>query len=358
MKLYIKLHIDWILLLLLAALCAIGLIVLYSAKPNLNFIIQQITRIIIATTVMLAIAQLHPRNLERWAGLIYLTILIMLIAVLVLGYSSKGAQRWLNLGIIRFQPAEFMKLAVPLMLAKYLSDCAVPLTIRHLILPILITLVPTILIALQPDLGTAIITAINGALVIFFAGISLRAMLSMLLVSTAGIPVLWYILHDYQKQRILTFLNPEQDPLGAGYHIIQSKIAIGSGGIYGKGWLQGSQAHLNFIPEQTTDFVFAVLAEEFGLIGIIIVLGLYFAIVIKGLKVSSHSHNSFSKLLAASLTMSFFMYAFINIGMTMGLLPVVGVPLPLISYGGTSMLTIMVSFGIVMAIYNHKSMYH
>ena len=352
-----KLRIDKILLLTLVLINGISLAVLYSAKPSLGFIIQQATRILIAFTIMLAVAQIHPRILQRWATAIYIVILLMLIAVLIAGYASNGAQRWINLGLFRFQPAEFMKLAVPLLLAKYFCNCTLPITADKLIVPLLLIAIPTLLIAIQPDLGTAIITVINGALVIFFAGIALRYIILVIIAVIGSIPALWYVLHDYQRQRILTFLNPEQDPLGSGYHIIQSKIAIGSGGLTGKGWLAGSQVQLDFIPERTTDFIFAVIGEEFGLLGVLILLTLFLIVVIRGLKISTQASNNFASMLAASLSISFFMYAFINIAMTMGLLPVVGVPLPLVSYGGTSMLTIMISFGIIMGIEKHRSVY-
>ena len=275
--------------------------------------------------------------------------------VLVVGDVGKGAQRWLDLGIIRFQPSEMMKLATPMMLAWFMSDRVMPPSWKTLLSAAALVLVPTLLIAKQPDLGTAILIFAAGFFVVFFAGIRWRLMLGMLLSASALLPLLWnFGMKDYQRQRVHTFLNPESDPLGAGYHIIQSQIAIGSGGVFGRGWLNGTQSHLDFLPEQSTDFIFAVFAEEFGLIGGIILLSLYAYIILRGLYIAINAQDAYGRLLGGSLSMTFFVYLFVNVGMVSGLLPVVGVPLPLISYGGTSLVTLMAGFGILMSINSQR----
>jgi rod shape determining protein RodA len=281
---------------------------------------------------------------------------ILLLAVLLVGHTGKGAQRWLGFGVFKFQPSELLKIACPLMLACYLSNKELPLKLRHLFITGLFIVVPVLLIAKQPDLGTALLIAASGLFVLFFAGIRWRIIFGAMLGALATLPVVWYMLHDYQQKRILTFIYPEQDPLGSGYHILQSKIAIGSGGTFGKGWLNGTQAHLQFLPEKTTDFIFAVLGEELGLLGAIILLTLYTIIILRCLDISTSAQDTFSRLSVGSLTMAFFIYIFINIGMVSGMLPVVGLPLPLLSYGGTSMVTIMASFGIIMSIKSHRKL--
>jgi rod shape determining protein RodA len=278
----------------------------------------------------------------------------MLILVWLVGDTGKGAQRWLDLGVVRFQPSELLKLAVPMVLAWLFAQRPLPPTIPQLLVAAAIVLVPVVLIARQPDLGTALLVASAGGLVIFFAGLSWRAILLLGGLAAALAPLLWATMHDYQRQRVLTFLNPERDPLGAGYHIIQSQIAIGSGGLHGKGWLHGTQSHLEFLPERSTDFIFAVLGEEHGLVGILIVLAVYLFIVLRGLYIASQAQDTYGRLLAGGGTMIFFVYLFVNTGMVTGLLPVVGVPLPLISYGGTSMVTIMIGFGMVMGVHTHR----
>jgi rod shape determining protein RodA len=274
--------------------------------------------------------------------------------VLVFGQSGKGAQRWLDLGFFRFQPSELMKLAVPMMVAWYLSDHALPPRLSRILMSLLMVFVPVLLIARQPDLGTSLLVGCAGIFVIFLAGIRWRLIFLFSGIVAACAPFLWFTLHDYQKARVLTFINPENDPLGAGYHIIQSKIAIGSGGVYGKGWLNGTQSQLDFLPERSTDFIFAAFAEEFGLVGVILLLAMYFFVILRGLYISAHAQDTFTRLLGGSLTMTFFIYVFVNIGMVTGLLPVVGLPLPLVSYGGTSMVTLMASFGMLMSIHTHR----
>ena len=285
------------------------------------------------------------------------TSLIMLIAVLLVGTKALGAQRWLNLGLFRFQPSELMKIAVPVMAAWYLAEAPLPPRRGRLIIATIIVIVPTLLIAKQPDLGTSLLIASSGFFVLLLAGLGWKLIFSVIVLMAASAPVFWnYLLHDYQRQRILTFINPETDPLGSGYHIIQSTIAIGSGGLYGKGWLNGTQSHLDFLPERSTDFVFAVFSEEFGFLGILLLLAVYIAVISRGIVIAVNAQDTFSRLVAGSLTLTFFVYVFVNIGMVSGILPVVGLPLPLISYGGTSMVTIMAAFGILMSIQTHRKL--
>ncbi len=353
-----NLHVDLPLLLSLLLLFAAGLIVLYSAsEQNTDIVIKQVIRLLIAFGIMIAIAQLSPDTIEHWAPWLFGIGLIMLIAVLVLGEIGKGAQRWLNLGIVTFQPSELMKLALPMIIAWYFTETTLPPKLGRTLLALLLIMVPSILVAKQPDLGTAIILAGSGLFVLFLAGLRWRYIITSLVLF---IPLSWlfweYGMRDYQRKRVLTFLNPESDPLGSGYHIIQSTIAIGSGGLYGKGWLNGTQSHLDFLPERKTDFIFPVFSEEFGLLGSILLLAIYSLVIARGLVISAQAQDTFTRLLAGSITLTFFLYVFINIGMVSGLLPVVGVPLPLVSYGGTSMVTLMAGFGILMSIQTHRKL--
>jgi rod shape determining protein RodA len=348
-------HIDLPLLVGLLLLCGFGLIVLYSASgENLAQTQRQAVRIGVALVVMLAVAQINPATLRRWSPWLYGVGLLLLAAVLVFGQVGKGAQRWLDLGIVRFQPSELVKLAVPLMIAWYLAEKRLPPSWQRLGVAALMIVVPVLLIAKQPDLGTALLVASAGIFVLFLAGISWRLIGGLLVAAAAAAPVAWYLMRDYQRQRVLTFLDPEKDPLGAGYHIIQSKIAIGSGGLYGKGWLNGTQSQLDFLPERHTDFVFAVLSEEFGLIGVLVLLALYLFIIGRGLYIATRAQDTYTRLLGGSLILVFFVYLFVNTGMVTGLMPVVGVPLPLVSYGGTSLVTLMAAFGILMSIHTHR----
>ncbi|RDX35328.1 rod shape-determining protein RodA [Kangiella sp. HD9-110m-PIT-SAG06] len=353
-----RLHIDAPLLLGLLALMAFSLLVVYSAGgESLALVERQIVRFGAGLVVMVLLAQVAPRTLKEWAPLFFVVGIVFLLAVLFFGESSKGAQRWIDLGV-RFQPSEIMKLAVPIMVAAYLADKALPPNFKHLMVSLTLVIAPTVLIMIQPDLGTSLLIAASGVFVIFFAGLRWRYILGALGVGMILAPLMWYFtMEEYQKGRVLTFLNPESDPLGAGYHIIQSQIAIGSGGLYGKGWLNGTQSQLEFLPERHTDFIFAVLGEEFGLIGIMILLALYLFVIWRGLYISLQGQDSFSRLLGAALTLTFFVYLFVNIGMVSGLLPVVGLPLPLISYGGTSIVTLMASFGILMSIQTHRRLH-
>ena len=353
-----RLHIDLPLLLGIMALMGYGLFVIYSAGgEDLALMERQLVRMGLSLAIMLFVAQINPEVLRRWAFPIYIAGIMLLLGVHFFGEINKGAQRWLNLGFMEFQPSELIKLAFPITMAWYISKFPLPPKKRYLAGGGIILLIPTLLIAKQPDLGTSILVAASGIFVLFLSGMSWAIVGSVVGGVLAMLPVLWFFLmHDYQKTRVLTLLDPEKDPLGAGYHIIQSKIAIGSGGIEGKGWLQGTQSQLEFLPERHTDFIFSVLSEEFGLFGVCILLSLYLFIIGRGLFIAVNAQEAFGKLLAGSLTLTFFVYIFVNIGMVSGLLPVVGVPLPLISYGGTSMVTLMAAFGIIMSIATDKRM--
>ncbi|MEM0912210.1 MAG: rod shape-determining protein RodA [Pseudomonadota bacterium] len=347
-----KIHIDGFLLFSLISLMVIGVLTIYSSGgQDVGLIHRQTIRLGLAIFVMLVMAQLPIQFYRQIAPVSYFVGLCMLVAVLLFGDMGKGAQRWLDLGFIRFQPSEIMKLAVPLMVAYYISKHPLPPKLQHIFFGFLLVVVPTILIARQPDLGTSLLIASSGIFVLFLAGLSWQIIAYLTALVGAFMPIMWFFLmKEYQKQRVITFLNPESDPLGSGYHIIQSKIAIGSGGIEGKGWLQGTQSQLEFLPERHTDFIFAVFSEEFGLVGVIGLLILYLIIIMRGLYIANRAQDAFEKLLAGSITLTFFVYVFVNMGMVSGLLPVVGVPLPLISYGGTSMVTLLAGFGILMAV--------
>lgn len=354
-----KFHIDIPLLLGLLLVSALGFVILYSAGGgDAELLVRQGQRLALGLAVMLLLAQVPLYLLQRWTPWLFVAGLILLIAVLVFGDTSKGAQRWLDLKLFRFQPAEIMKLAGPMMVAWYLKDRPLPPAMGQITLAGLLVIVPAALIAKQPDLGTALLVVCAGVFVLLWAGTSWRLVGTFGLVAAVMAPVLWYFLHDYQRQRILTFLHPENDPLGTGYHTIQSTIAIGSGGMYGKGWLNGTQSYLDFLPERTTDFIFAVYGEEFGLIGILLLLALYLFIILRGVYIAVRAQDVYARLLAASLSLTFFVYVFVNVGMVIGLMPVVGVPLPLISYGGTSLVTLMAGFGILMSIHTHRTSLH
>ncbi|MDO6426572.1 rod shape-determining protein RodA [Thalassotalea sp. 1_MG-2023] len=350
------LHIDMPLLIGLMCLIILGGFIVYSASGGDSAtVIRHIKRLSIAFVAMFIIAQIPPLVWRKWAVPMYIVGIGLLVAVLAFGHVGKGAQRWLNLGFVSFQPSEIMKLIVPITIAWFISQYDLPTKFKHIIIAFLMVIVPTLLIAKQPDLGTSLLIASSGVFVIFLAGASWKLIGGCAVLGSAFAPVLWmFLMKDYQKQRVLTFLNPEQDPLGSGYHIIQSKIAIGSGGLNGKGWMQGTQSQLEFLPERHTDFIFAVFSEEFGLVGVTLLLVVYLAIVMRGLWIAVNAQHAFTKLLAGSITLTFFVYVFVNIGMVSGLLPVVGVPLPLVSYGGTSMVTLMAGFGILMAIGTHR----
>jgi len=351
-------HIDWPLMTGIVALSLFGLMILYSASgENWNTMTRQIIWLCIAFIVMFFTAQIPPHHLEFWAPWVFGLGLFFLVLVLLVGDVGKGAQRWLNFGLFRFQPSEMMKFAVPMMVAWYMASKPLPPSGKRILIALLIILVPVGLIAKQPDLGTSLLVGSAGLFVLLFTGLSWFLIGGFMVLLAAIAPVVWFFyMHDYQRQRVLTFLNPENDPLGSGYHIIQSKIAIGSGGLYGKGWLNGTQSQLDFLPERSTDFIFAVYAEEFGLVGVLGLLAIYLYIVFRGLVIANQAQSSFGRLLAGSLVLTFVVYIVVNIGMVSGLLPVVGVPLPLISYGGTSLVTLMIAFGLLMSIQTHRKL--
>lgn len=354
-----SIHLDWPLLGLLILLMTFGMLILYSASnENLSMLMRQLLRLTFALGIMFIFSQVPPHKYKVWTPWLYGMGMALLIAVMLMGKIGKGAQRWLDIGGFRFQPSEIMKLAVPMMTAWYLQRQPIPIRINHLLAAGAIIFIPALLIAKQPDLGTAIMVVFAGVSAIFVAGISFQTLALILVASASLVPLLWHVMHDYQKQRVFMLLNPEQDPLGAGYHIIQSKIAIGSGGAMGKGWLAGTQSHLNFLPEHTTDFIFAVSGEEFGLVGSLVLILIFVLISLRSLHIARHAQTNFSRLLAASLAMTFFFSAFVNMGMVMGILPVVGIPLPLISYGGTAMVTFLASFGILMSISTHRILFN
>lgn len=354
-----SLHVDPPLLALLLTLVTFGLLILYSASnANMGMIFRQSMRLVIATLIMLVLAFIPPHKYKIWTPWIYGVGLGLLIAVMLMGKIGKGAQRWLELGLFRFQPSEIMKLAVPMMAAWFFDRQANPSSMRSMLIASLIIFVPALIIAKQPDLGTGIMVAAAGLCVVFLAGIRFKFILLLAVLIGLSVPVVWHVMHDYQKQRVYTLIDPEQDPLGSGYHIIQSKIAIGSGGLMGKGWLEGSQSHLNFLPEHATDFIFAVTGEEFGFAGGFAIIVLIVLISLRSLSIASNAQTTFTRLLAASLAMSFFLSGFVNIGMVMGIIPVVGIPLPLVSYGGTAMVTFLASFGVLMSISSHRILFN
>ncbi len=350
-----KLNIDIPLFLGLVLACALSFLILYSAGgQDIALLKRQAARIGVAFVLMIILAHVNPRQFQRHSAILYILGVILLIAVLMFGQIGKGAQRWLDLGLFRFQPSEMIKITTPMMIAWFLSAHILPPKPKQLLIATVLIIIPTLLIAKQPDLGTSLLVASSGAAVLFFAGLSWRFLIGTGVVLASLTPVLWHFMRDYQKGRVLTLLNPEADPMGKGYHIIQSKIAIGSGGVHGKGWLGSTQANLDFLPESSTDFIFAVFAEEFGLSGCLGLLILYLLIISRCLYIAVQAQDTYSRLLAGSLTFTFFVYIFVNIGMVIGILPVVGVPLPLVSYGGTSMVTLLAGFGILMSIHRHR----
>ncbi|MEY3337729.1 MAG: hypothetical protein RL245_721 [Pseudomonadota bacterium] len=356
-KLLGSLRLDGPLLAGLAAIAAYGQFVLYSTSGgDWESVLRGSTRLALGAALMLVLAQLRPGMLRRLTPWLYVIGLVLLVIVDAIGYIGKGAQRWLDLGFIRFQPSELMKLAVPMTCAWILRERPLPPDLRTLALLASVILVPTALTIVQPDLGTGLLILMGGLIVLLLGGLQIRYIVALGLGSIAAAIVGWYFLHDYQRQRVLTFLDPQADPLGSGYHIIQSVIAIGSGGIFGKGYLQGSQGQLEFLPERTTDFVFAVIGEELGLVGALVLIGLYVFVVLRAIFLASQMRDTFARLLSGSLAATFFVYVFINAGMVSGLLPVVGVPLPLVSYGGTSMVTLLAGFGMLMSLYANRKL--
>jgi rod shape determining protein RodA len=351
-----RLNIDGPLLGGLLLICGLGLVVLYSAVgENMRLWLSQLVRLCVALLVLFIAAQIPPDFLRRWTPWGFVAGLAMLLLVLTAGEVGQGARRWLDLGI-RFQPSEIMKLAVPMMMAWYLHERAIPPRFGQLMLLLVIIIVPTLMIARQPDLGTALLVAASGLIVVVLAGMPVRFMVTLAVLSVPGAYGLWQFMEDYQKQRVLTLIDPTSDPLGAGYNIIQSKIALGSGGLFGKGWTNGSQAQLKYLPERETDFIFAVIGEELGLLGVLSLLFLYLFVVGRGLYIAMQAPDTFSRLFAGSISLTFFVYVFVNTAMVTGLVPVVGVPLPLVSFGGTSMVTLMAGFGILMSIQSHRKL--
>lgn len=353
---WLRLPIDWPLLLLLLILCGGGLVALHSAldqdRAALN---SQLVKVLLAFAVMLLLARINPAIYLRFIPLAYLAVLLMLGAVLLFGTEIKGSRRWLKLPYLGgFQPSELMKLVLPMLLAWFFRGRHLPPRLWELLLVAVLILLPVLLVAEQPDLGTAILIGSSGLLVVWLAGIPWRYIWTCALLLLAGTPLFWLFMHDYQRSRVLTLFNPEQDPLGSGWSIIQSMTAIGSGGIFGKGLLQGSQSRLEFLPESQTDFIIAVIAEETGLVGVLTLVFLYLLVVVRCVLISMQARDTFGRLLAGSLTFTFFIYVFVNIGMVSGILPVVGVPLPLISYGGTSVVTLLAGFGLIMSVHSHR----
>ncbi|WP_372741130.1 rod shape-determining protein RodA [Neptunomonas sp.] len=350
-------HLDAWMLFFLFVLCCFGLFVLYSASgQDVDYVIRQAIRIGAGFAVLIVLAQFSPRILIRWAPWVYAAGVVLLLMVMFFGVGAKGAQRWIALPGFRFQPSEVMKLILPLMVACYLAKRSLPPSFKHSLISLVLIGMPTVLIMRQPDLGTSLLIAASGVFVLLFSGIRWRYILGALGIAAAALPGLWMVMKDYQRQRVLTFMDPESDPLGSGWNIIQSKTAIGSGGVWGKGWLGGTQSQLDFLPESHTDFIIAVIAEELGFIGVAALLFIYILIVGRGLWMATRVSDSFGRLVAGSIVLTFFVYVVVNIGMVSGLLPVVGVPLPMISYGGTSIVTLMAGFGILMSVYSHKQM--
>lgn len=353
-----KLHIDVTLFTLIVLLSSCSICVMWSASgQNCEIIQKKILQIIIGLFIMIFLAQIPPRFYEFWTPYIYSICLTLLILVNLIGQSNKGAQRWLDCGIIKFQPSEMIKISVLFMVAYYITHRKYPPSVTSIIVALLLIGIPTIFILLQPDLGTAVLTASSGLFILFLSGISWKLIVFTILSICLLLPIFWcFCMHEYQHNRILMLLHPESDPLGAGYHIIQSKIAIGSGGLFGKGWLHGTQSQLEFLPERHTDFIFSVIGEEFGFIGILILLLLYISLIFRGFFIAVHISNMFGRLIIGGFMLILFMHIFVNIAMVSGILPVVGIPLPFISYGGSSLLIFMMTFGIVMSIHGHKKM--
>jgi len=349
-----RLHIDPWLLLGIAVLCVVGIVVLHSGSgQDQQVLVRQGFKVSLGFAVMMLFAQISPQRLQRWTIWMYMAGIVLLLVVVVAGV-GKGAQRWLDLGFLRVQPSEMMKIVVPLMLAWFLSEQSLPPSLSRITIGFVLIAIPVGLVAQQPDLGTAFLIAASGAIVLFLAGIGWRYLIGAAALVLVSLPLLWLTMHDYQRQRISTLIDPESDPLGAGYHIIQSKIAVGSGGLYGKGWLNGTQSRLEFIPERSTDFIFAVYCEEFGFIGVVVLLAAYLFVIARGLFIALQAQDIFGRLVSGSLTLVFFVYIFVNMGMVIGQLPVVGVPLPFISSGGTFLVTLMAGFGILMSVHTHR----
>lgn len=355
---WMALHLDPALLFCLGLLIAFGIMILYSASnESTGTIEKQLIRLGAGFVIMFIFAQIPPQKYYQWTPWVFGLALFLLIAVLFLGQVQQGSRRWFDLKLFHLQPSEIMKLAMPMMLAWILSDRSLPPKFLWILLCGILLIIPVLLTAKQPDLGTAIMIAMAGFSVLLLAGMSWKLIAGAIIMGAAATPFLWKHMHDYQRKRILMLINPESDPLGSGYHIIQSKIAIGSGGIFGKGWLHGSQSHLSFLPAHTTDFIFAVNGEELGLVGCLLLIAILLAVFARSFYMSTHAQNTYGRLLAGSLSLTFILCALVNIGMVIGILPVVGIPLPLVSYGGSSLLTIMAGFGMIMSIHTHRKLW-
>ncbi len=347
-------RLDWSLLAALMLLLGLGLLVLYSASgEDPDVVLRQAMRIGIGLLALITLSLIPPHILRAWSPWLYAIGLGLLAATWVMG-EGKGADRWLDFGVVRFQPSEVMKLALPMVLAWFFHPRSLPPNLQMTAIAFVLLIAPALLIARQPDLGTALLVGISGCIVIFLAGLKWRWIAGLVGLAALAMPGLWMVMHEYQKNRVLTFLDPSSDPLGTGWNIIQSKIAVGSGGWTGKGWLHGTQSRLEYIPERHTDFILAVLSEEFGLLGVGLLLLAYVFIIGRCLYISSLAKDTFSRLLAGSLAFTFAVYVLVNAGMVSGLLPVVGVPLPLVSYGGTSIVTLLAGFGMLMSVYGHR----
>ncbi|OGI42741.1 MAG: rod shape-determining protein RodA [Candidatus Muproteobacteria bacterium RBG_16_65_31] len=350
-----RLHLDKTLFYALLLLAFLSLVIIYSASgKNISITGAHLVRLALGFGAMLLIARVRPESLQRWSPYIFGAGLLLLLIVLGVGVIGKGAQRWLSLGLFRFQPSEILKVGVPMMLAWYFARGDLPPSLPRIAVAAVIMLVPTLMIARQPDLGTAVLVLCSGVFTLFLAGMRWRVIIPVLGLVAAAAPLVWGGLREYQRNRIQTLIDPAADPLGSGYHTIQSMIAVGSGGLYGKGWLNSSQAHLEYLPESHTDFIFAVFAEEFGLIGVLLILALYVFISLRGMMIALYAQDSYARLLAGSLSLVFFLSFFVNVGMVTGILPVVGVPLPMMSYGGSSIVALMAVFGVLMSIQTHR----
>ncbi|QJC30031.1 rod shape-determining protein RodA [Enterobacteriaceae endosymbiont of Plateumaris sericea] len=354
-----KLHIDLIMLICIILILFMSVIVTWSASGTNDYILKnKLIQILLGLILMVIVAQIPPKFFKQWAFILYYICIFLLIIVYITGYSSKGAQRWLDLGLIKFQPSELIKIVIPLVISKIVSKNIYPISIKTYFKTIILIIIPTILIINEPDLGTAVLIDISGLFILFLSGLSWKIIFNSLLIILIMMPILWFLfIHDYQKERIFMLFHPENDPLKAGYHIIQSKIAIGSGGLFGKGWLNGTQNQLEFLPERSTDFIFDVLAEEFGFTGVLLLISLYMLLIFRGIFLALKTEDFFGKIVISGIIMVLFFYVFINISMVSGLLPVVGIPLPLFSCGGSSLIVILTSFGIIMSIHTHKKNY-
>jgi rod shape determining protein RodA len=350
-------HVDGMLLAFLIALLGVSVAVVFSASGQSGVrLAGHLSNIAVAMVALVVVANIPPHMLAKLGPPLYAVALVLLIGVALFGEIRNGSRRWLPLGFTSIQPSELMKIGLPLMLAWYFQQREAALKLRHFGVAALLIAVPFLLILRQPDLGTAMLIGASGFYVLFFAGLSWKIITGLGVAGALSLPLAWNMLHDYQRQRVMTLIDPTSDPLGAGYHIIQSTIAIGSGGAFGKGWLNGTQNQLDFIPERTTDFIFAVYGEEFGLLGVIILLLLYLAVIARGLKIAEHAPTLFARLMAGTISLNFFTYIFVNMGMVSGILPVVGVPLPLMSYGGTALVTLMIGFGMLMSMATHRKL--